>query len=572
MQFFEPRTSGARLRMGTSKASAVAVALMIALYIPFATAQQDDCQDGVISGSFGLNATIHLCPKIAAQVPGLQRKLNEIAQAQGDQKEQIRELKRLINGLNSVSQNLGERRQVELLKNLSARIGEEQAAGQKQTQERIADLAEQLDDLKSLLLEKLGNASTRDKATAAVDGPVGDAIAQFDLTKAHDLLEDIRVQLNVIGGKVDESLKQEKDIKSDTAATRQILEQKKAEEKALENNPANFARVTMYANRNPRLYGGKWRLMAAIASAPPQFLSFSNPRLQIAFSKSGQKPWAIDITERTGGTGGDYWQLTTEEIGDKAVLCLTVGDSTTGARRQWTGRYEVQEDGTRASFAPTGDPTLTTAQDGLCDGAAESRKASTDPISASNVASAPQRTLPPHTAVPAHTAVPGSAEQTTQDQIATMQRQRSDLIAQMQKSAQSNPAMFGRIDVSAQGNMQNNAWRIKVYTAPSRVSTTLYDVQVQMRMKGPGGGRVWPVQLSNREVMGTAEMRYASLSQLGTEAVVCFTAHDSGSPPMRMTKWYSVETSSQPGPNGYTAAFVPSREATLAPASDAPCE
>jgi hypothetical protein len=174
---------------------------MLAASIPFVVAQQD-CLDGIINGKFGLNATITLCPKFASQVPELQRQLTEIAKPQGEQKEQMRELKPLINGVNGVSQNIGQQRQFELLKNLSAQIEQQQAAGQQQTQERIADLADQLDDLKDLLITKLGNASTRDRTTTAVDGPVGDAIAKFDLAKAHDLLEDIRAQLNVIRNEV----------------------------------------------------------------------------------------------------------------------------------------------------------------------------------------------------------------------------------------------------------------------------------------------------------------------------------------------------------------------------------
>jgi hypothetical protein len=68
-------------------------------------------------------------------------------------------------------------------------------------------------------------------------------------------------------------------------------------------------------------------------------------------------------------------------------------------------------------------------------------------------------------------------------------------------------------------------------------------------------------------------MRYASLNKLGTEAVVCFTARDPDRlQPLRTTKWYSIEATGEPGPNGYSAAFVPTREPTLEPASDAPCE
>jgi hypothetical protein len=111
-----------------------------------------------------------------------------------------------------------------------------------------------------------------------------------------------------------------------------------------------------------------------------------------------------------------------------------------------------------------------------------------------------------------------------------------------------------------------------VSTSPALASRTLYDIQVQMTMKGPGN-KVWPVQLSNREITGFVEERYALLENLGTEAVVCFTAREpTRGQTLRMTKWFSIEASRVPGPNGYTAAFAPMREPTLEPASNAPCE
>jgi hypothetical protein len=564
-RFWPKRWNGKTISMEPRPRNSIVLAVFLAVIfaaVPL-TAQQD-CLDGIINGSFGINATITLCPKLASQVPGLQNRLTEIAAAQGEQKDQIRELKRLITSLNSVGRNIGEQRQIELLKNFSAQISGQQAAGQKQTQERIADLADQLDDLKTLLVEKLGNAGTRDKTTAAIDGPVGDAIAKFDLAQAHDLLEDIRAQLNVIGGKVDESLKQEKDIKGDTAATRQILEQEEAAEKEQVNDPASFARVTMYANKARFAYGGNWRIMAAIASSPPLFRPFSNPSLQIAFSKSGQKSWAFNVVERTGGGAGDYWQLTTDELGEKATLCLTVRDSRTGVRRQWAGKYDVYQNGTRATFSLTGDPTLTPAQDGLCGGATELRQPLMDPLSTVDGGA----TARAHTALPPHAATPASSGQSTQDLLAKVQQQaqqQQDDLIQAQKAARTSPAGFGKIEITTA--RINGGWWVTVFTAPANfVYTTFYDMKVQMVMKG--AGRVWSVPLSNREVVTSGmEKRGAALRDLGTEAVVCFTAKDPSRPqPMRMTKWFSIDA------NGNIAAFVPSREPTLAVASDAPCE
>jgi hypothetical protein len=496
---------------------------------------QQDCLDGIINGSFGINATITLCPKLASQVPGLQNRLTEIAAAQGEQKEQIRELKRLITSLNNVGRNIGEQRQIELLKNFSAQISGQRAAGQKQTQERIADLADQFDDLKTLLIEKLGNAGTRDRTTAAIDGPVGDAIAKFDLAKAHDLLEDIRAQLNVIGGKVDESLKQEKDIKGDTAATRQILEQYQAQVAqnqkqyadmmaARSTDPRLFARVNFVAMKMPShasLPGVEsksppWQIQAII----PQTSSLTDPKLQIAFTR-GQKSWIMNAE-----WSGRAWEVNADELGDKAVACLTSQDSKTGNRRQWTQSYTVQpsEQGPipRANFTPVGDPTLTPDTGAPCGGVTAVRE-------------------------------PAKIE-SIQDQL-----------AEMRQKALSSGAGFGRIEITT--TRINGGWWVTVFTAPANfVYTTFYDMKVQMVMKG--AGRAWSVPLSNREVVTSGmEKRSAALRDLGTEAVVCFTAKDPSRPePMRMTKWFSIDASAN------TAAFVPSREPTLAVASDAPCE
>jgi hypothetical protein len=515
---------------------------------------QQDCSDGIINGSFGFNATITVCPRLASQAPGLQRELTQIAKEQGSQKDQIRELRRLINGLNSVSRNIGEQRQIELLRNFSAQIGKQQAAGEQQTQEQVVALAEQLDDLKNLLIEKLGNAGTRDKTTAAVDGPVGDAIAQFNLAKAHDLLEDIRVQLNAIDNKVDQGLKQEKDIKDDTAVSRQLLEQQEAEKELerkrsaeqqqqqqidLETNPHRFAMVTVSALKpiTPYMHTASskdspWQVTARVFFLNMQ--SNADPKLQIAFS-SGAKSWLMN--PNWDGLAG--WSLNADQIGENAVLCLEAQDRKTGKRKQWTQGYTIQRvvEGPfpGAHFLPAGEPTLAPATGAPCGGATEVRTA--------------------------------AQVESLQEQIAKMQQGQQARLGQ--QSTVNAAVLFGLVDVSAKNDARNNGWLIRVYTSPVRLSTTLYDVQVQMVMKG-AGNTVWPVQLSNRQAQGASETRYALVGELGTEAVVCFTARNSmQTQPMRMTKWYSIEASA--GPHGNTAAFVPSREPTLEPASSAPC-
>jgi uncharacterized coiled-coil protein SlyX len=365
---------------------------MVVAFIPLSAAQSkcgsgENDVNGMVKYPGGINATLEFCLPYASKVPELQRSLNEVAKQVGGEKEQLREIKRLMTGLQAVGQNLGEQRQIELLKNFSAQIVSQQAAGQK-NQEKIEVLADRLDDLKTLLIEKLGNAGTRDQTTNAINGPVGDAIATFDLAKAHDLLEDIRAQLNVIGGKVDESLKQGKDIKSDTAATRSILEHYQAQEA---ENQKRYAEMASGRSNDPRLFANvnfvivKMPAYAALpgvgSNSPPWQIkaivghmgTLTDPKLQIAFS-SGQKSWLMNAT----WDGNITWEVNADEIGEKAVVCFSAPDSQTGTRRQWMQSYTVQKAeeayATKANFIPTGTPTLTPATGAPCGGATDVRE------------------------------------------------------------------------------------------------------------------------------------------------------------------------------------------------------
>jgi len=216
---------------------------------------------------------------------------------------------------------------------------------------------------------------------------VGDAIATFDLAKAHDLLEDIRAQLNVIAGKVDESLKQEKDIKSDTASTRSILEQYQAQ---VAENQRRYAEMASGRSNDPRLFANvnfvivkmpAYGLPGVGSKSPPWEIkaivghmgTLTDPKLQIAFS-SGQKSWLMNAA----WDGNITWEVNADEIGEKAVVCFSAPDSQTGTRRQWMQSYTVQKaeeaHATKANFIPAGSPTLTPATGAPCGGATDVRE------------------------------------------------------------------------------------------------------------------------------------------------------------------------------------------------------
>lgn len=177
-----------------------------------ADAQQVPCDNGIVSLPYNVNGKVIICSALAAKVPELSRQLSDLAKAQGTQGEQLKEIARLIKGMNGVSQNIGEKRQVEFLNNISSQLAASQKAGNEQTERKISALADSLDNLKDQLLAALANRATAEKASAAVDGRVGDSIAKLDFAGAQSVLEDIRTQLKAIGGQVGEVNERTKEI------------------------------------------------------------------------------------------------------------------------------------------------------------------------------------------------------------------------------------------------------------------------------------------------------------------------------------------------------------------------
>jgi hypothetical protein len=162
------------------------------------------CDKGLIELPANINGKVTLCSSLAAQVPALARQLDEITKAFNDQKAQISEMNRLIRGVNAVSQNIGTDRQTQLVRNLFSQLQISQRVGAEQTERQMAALADGFDQLRDQLIGTLTNQTTAARASAAVQGPLGDAIAQLDLSGAEKLLADIRAQLTTIGNQVAE--------------------------------------------------------------------------------------------------------------------------------------------------------------------------------------------------------------------------------------------------------------------------------------------------------------------------------------------------------------------------------
>jgi len=128
-----------------------------------------------------------------------------------------------------------------------------------------------------------------------------------------------------------------------------------------------------------------------------------------------------------------------------------------------------------------------------------------------------------------------------------------------------HPENFGSVSATALKGAALQAprkWQINIGVGAG----SKYEPKVQMSVKDANGH--WK-QLPDA-LPANAVIYQILADDLGTEAVVCFTAKSSLFPePMRETSWFTV----QPGAPGLVqqAAFVPSKPPTLDPASDTPC-
>jgi hypothetical protein len=161
--------------------------------------QSPTCATGIILLPTNVNGRIEICGALSGQAPQLDRQLNEIVTALGAQRA---ELDRLIRGINGVGGGLGGDRQAKLLATLSSRLAAQQQAGQQEVQRQVAALAESVDALRDQLLQSLADRASSDKAREAMDGPVGDAIAELNFGSARQQLENITAQLQKIDAKV----------------------------------------------------------------------------------------------------------------------------------------------------------------------------------------------------------------------------------------------------------------------------------------------------------------------------------------------------------------------------------
>lgn len=173
---------------------AVAAAILALLLPCLSWAQTVGCDEGVIRlGERG--GTVQICSALAAQVPGLKQQLQDAIKALGDQRTQLRELTRLVKGLNGVSSGIGQQKQGEMLQNLSTELTRAQRAGDERTRQSVEGLNDQLEAFRDQLLGALSNQATTSATSEALRGNVGDAVARLELRSASRQLDEVTERL-----------------------------------------------------------------------------------------------------------------------------------------------------------------------------------------------------------------------------------------------------------------------------------------------------------------------------------------------------------------------------------------
>ena len=186
-----------------------------------AAAQPVPCDQGVIRMP-DRTGTVQICSALAAQVPALSKQLGEAVKLLGNQQQQIRELTRLTRAVNDSSGRLDELRQARLLKSLSAKLAKAESVGPSESRRTLEELGDRFDDLRESLLKARNRPESVTVTDAAMDGALGEAIAQLDWAGAQRQFSVIDARLQQIQGDL-------KEVKGGVAQTNQTLTRLEAE-------------------------------------------------------------------------------------------------------------------------------------------------------------------------------------------------------------------------------------------------------------------------------------------------------------------------------------------------------
>jgi hypothetical protein len=517
---------------------------------------------GVIEVPKSLNGTFEVCVDLDPRVPQLQNQLNELQRTLNGNDALLREVTHAVRGVNALSGNVDTNRQAEMLQSLSKQIQGWLTAGQKESQQQIAQLSYKLDTLQEAIEHSKEDQRTALQTTAELNGPLGDSIAALDLTKAQEQLDSIQAKLDKIGddtGQIRRTIEEQNAREKEAAE----LERKKAEEQ--DKDPNMYTRAQIMPSKSP--LNNQLRLMIFFYSRPPLYPPFVDSAFSVSFRK-GTAAWRMDAGDKQVSAGGELWHLNLnpDDIGDQATFCFVAHDKPSGRLKEWTQHYKVTPANTASlgyNFVPDGDAAMHLTDGEPCDGVKEVRKEQSPP-------DAPRQ--------PAVRPGMPSAE----DLLAQRTKVQEQIAAMRANSLAALPAAPPFAKITAEGSRRDGVnggqWEIKVSTQPLRPGTPLYDVRVEANLVDESG-RALPLQLSNRQLFVNIESRYARVDRLGTRAVVCLTAKDpAGGKERRLTQWFSIETSRvlwrDPGGQvpGDKATFVPAQPPTLTDASGAACQ
>ena len=353
-------------------------ATAIVFFASHAAAQQSACDQGVIRLPNNVNAPFEVCPPLAVQAPALAGQLAEITKTLGTEKAELNEIRQLVKSLNSVSQNIGAQRQGELLRNLSSQLAVSQQGGKAKTAQEVSTLADGFDGVKDKLVGMLTDKTTADKTSAAVDGPVGDAIAKLDFTGAQNQLDDIRQQLKAIHAEVGEVNQTTKETNERTKAIQktiddavttnaqqqqQAMEQVKKMREQQQNNPATFAAVRIFAmhqfsrGANHTAVAGNWSIRA-IVSSPHMSAPLQDANLLILFHAAGKKDWMVDFPSRPVLGFAENLAQETPDIGQQATVCFTATDPQRAQRLRWRQTFTLEADTTHTQYPGMGNQPM----------------------------------------------------------------------------------------------------------------------------------------------------------------------------------------------------------------------
>ena len=160
---------------------------------------QQRCDHGIIQLPLvSTPARMTFCHAVEQENPAITAQLEEILNTINDQQG-----RRLARNVNSIGGRLDTPRQAELLQSLLLKLLQMQKADTAATSRKLNDLIESMDSLRDRLLQTSSSPAGSQEAGAALAGPLGDAIATLDLTRAESLLEKIDTQLKVMDKKLD---------------------------------------------------------------------------------------------------------------------------------------------------------------------------------------------------------------------------------------------------------------------------------------------------------------------------------------------------------------------------------